>query len=141
MNIALLIQFVSSISIATLILLVQVLIYPQFLKVGQNELQNYAKAHQRRISYIVIPVALAEFFSLIAVWFFVNQALLYLWIASFLLILVWLLTFIKIVPLHRKIEEFGEKNEIEKLVDYNLIRTFFWLLKTFFIFLIYLIYL
>ena len=47
----------------------------------------------------------------------------------FFLILIWILTFFKIVPIHNKISINPNINLFERLIQHNLIRTIFWILK------------
>lgn len=123
-------QGITSISLCTLIVLVQVVIYPQFSHVDPESLKAYASAHARRIAYVVIPLMLTEVASLALLWTFPTVRTEALYCATFLLALVWLLTFIKIVPIHHALCEFGSPNAAKKLVPLNAYRTGLWVLKT-----------
>ena len=120
----------ASLSMLTLIVLVQVVIYPQFAHVGHSELTDYAMAHVRRISYVVVPVMLAEAASLAGLWTFPNTRTPALYCSTTLLALIWLLTFIKIVPIHNQLCAYGNPKIIPTLVRLNAYRTRLWILKT-----------
>jgi hypothetical protein len=109
--------------------LVQVLIYPQFLHVGQGERMSYARHHARRISYIVGPILLIEAFSWIAVLFSPLPVGLLPIISTITLVSIWGLTFAIIVPLHHHIQQHGKDHDIKRLIYYNGIRTFLWALR------------
>ncbi|MDA8575793.1 hypothetical protein N9L24_01975 [Candidatus Marinamargulisbacteria bacterium] len=124
------IQATASLSMLTLIILVQVVIYPQFAHVGHSELTDYAMAHVRRISYVVVPIMLAEAASLAGLWAFPNAHTPALYWTTTLLALIWLLTFIKIVPIHNQLCAHGNPQNIPLLVKLNAYRTGLWILKT-----------
>ena len=128
------IQAISSFAMLIVILLVQVLIYPQFKQVSPHELGDYVKFHIRHISWIVIPIMLVETFSLIQLW--TNQEIWSFWLisATVFLVLIWGLTFIKIVPLHNEIARSSDVTFISSLLSLNLIRTILWVLKSISIF-------
>ena len=130
MILALWAQGIAAISICTLIILVQVLVYPQFGSVGHKELTHYATDHVRRISYVVGPIMLVESLSLIVLWTFPAMRTTALYCATASLILVWLLTFIKIIPIHKQLETVGDPHAIPVLVRLNAYRTGLWLFKT-----------
>lgn len=117
----------------TIILLVQVLIYPQFLYVGRSDIQRYSQSHQRRISYIVVPLMLLEALTLAYLWTLPAMHGIDLSAASILLISIWSLTFFAIVPVHKRISTDGSIKDIHRLISLNGYRTLFWGLKTVFI--------
>ena len=128
------VQAISSFAMLIVILLVQVLIYPQFNYVSPHELGNYVKFHIRHISWIVIPIMLVESFSLIQLW--TNQEIWSFWLisATVLLVLIWGLTFIKIAPLHNEIARSSDVTFIPSLLSLNFIRTILWVFKSISIF-------
>lgn len=128
------VQAISSFAMLIVILIVQVLIYPQFNYVSPHELGKYVKFHIRHISWIVIPIMLVESFSLMQLW--TNQEIWSFWLisATVLLVLIWVLTFIKIVPLHNEIARSSDVTFIPSLLSLNLIRTILWVLKSISIF-------
>lgn len=128
--IALWIHAISTVSILTLIIMVQVLIYPQFRHVGQNELSSYSRFHIKRISWVVVPIMLSELLSLVGVWMNTELRSLWLVVGTGVLGLIWGLTFTKIAPLHEKIASTANPKLIPTLVKLNLIRTLLWLIKS-----------
>ena len=107
-----------------LIWVVQVLCYPQFLRVGKSEFTDYHFAHCLRIGLIVAPLLFVE--AVTAVW------LVYLggntsFIASACLIpLVWLSTAVFQAPLHTKLMRGFDAQLIRRLIVTNWVRTLAW---------------
>ena len=71
----------------------------------------------------MIMEAIASFFLVIDSFDYITL------LSFFFLILVWILTFLKIVPIHNKISINPKINLFERLIQLNLIRTIFWILK------------
>lgn len=106
-----------------LIALVQVLIYPSFLKVGAADLAAYLDCHRRGISWIVGPLFLLDgVVGLSLVLLKVNGAV---WNGA-LYALPFLATFFIFVPLHGKMERFPSKELCSKLIAYNWVRVILW---------------
>lgn len=123
------IQLICSVAMTTTIILVQWLIYPQFSSVGIPELSSYSQLHTHRISYIVVPIMILEAISLIGLWTMPQMRSLWLGIASSILGLIWLITFVKIVPIHHAIGELGNSELINQLVQLNALRVGLWVAK------------
>ena len=140
MMITLWIQAISSLAMITVILLVQVLIYPQFKQVGPNEIGNYVKFHIRKISWVVIPVMLTELFSLIILWSYREIWSFWLLSSTVILALILGLTFIKIAPLHNQIAVSSDVRLISKLLSLNFARTVLWILKSISIFCLFIVF-
>lgn len=128
--IALWVQAISTVAILTLIVLVQVLIYPQFKHVGKNELSAYSLFHIQRMSWVVVPIMLSEVCSLVFLWLDTEFRSLWLIFGTGTLALIWGLTFTKIAPLHTKIATTANSELIPTLVKLNLIRTLLWIVKS-----------
>lgn len=120
---------ISTFSMFVLIVLVQVVIYPQFSAVGKTELQDYSRQHMKRISYVVIPIMLIEMASLIYLATQIPISNSYLSISILSLSLIWGLTFLKIVPIHNQIESRALQDKIPTLIRLNLYRTLLWTVK------------
>lgn len=112
-----------------LIWFVQIVHYPLMGEVPAEALPGYAKAHQRRTTWIVAPVMLLEAIS----------AILFLWLpqaVSFhkpfpriglaLLVFIWASTFAVQVPLLAKLALGLDRNAWRQLVASNWLRTFAW---------------
>jgi hypothetical protein len=111
--------------------LIQLLVYPQLILVPTSVFRTYERAHQKRISYVVIPLMICEL--LTAVWFLWIQWNLF-WLTNCgLILLIWLSTFCIQVPLHEKLSQRKSKNKIKRLISTHAIRTFLWSLRAFFL--------
>lgn len=124
------IHLLSSILMMLVMILVQILIYPQFHHVGLDKLSAYAEFHSRRISLVVIPLMLTEASSLLTLIFVFKLSSWNLYIAAALLFIVWLYTFFVVVPIHKKLVKANPKNSfVEDLNTLNSYRTILWLTK------------
>ena len=111
-----------------LILTVQVVHYPIFLFL--NTVDAF-KFHQVKISYLVMPLMLIELGT--AVYLFIRD-----WTPFFvinginlaLVIMIWVITFTLMVPLHQRLTRIPEKKDIESLIKYNWLRTMAWMVKS-----------
>lgn len=116
-----------SASLCTLILLVQFLIYPSFHNIAEDSFRNAMEAHQRKISFIVIPLMVSELL-LSAYFAFSTRSVAS--IASFLLVLlVWASTAFIQVPLHQKLLMGKNHQLIKQLVQSNYVRVILWISK------------
>lgn len=124
-------QVVVAAAMMGVIWLVQMLVYPQFLEVGEGNFQNYHAQHMKGISYVVLPLMLAEFgLSVFSIWYFwKSDVLIWVAVASGLTAALWLTTFLIHVPLHVKLEVGYSREAIEKLISTNWIRTVLWTVR------------
>lgn len=119
----------SSWMMAGVIWVVHLLHYPAFLFVEESQFSAFHQFHTKKISFIVVPVMLAELFSAIY-WVFFTQLPLVLTVSSLVLVVaIWVATFSLQVPLHNKLSEGYDTANIHKLVSTNSIRTGLWSLK------------
>lgn len=111
------------------IIFVQLVHYPLFLALHYSDRVAYAKKHQAKISFIVMPVMLLELVSLIAM--ASSYALDIFWLTlCFLLVVIWTSTFLIQVPCHKKMLLQPDDKILNRLVQSNWIRTIAWTLKT-----------
>lgn len=107
---------------------IQVCHYPLFYLIGTTNFVRYEKAHRERISYVVVPLMIAELAtSLVLVAStpgFLDPAL--AWWNLFLVAIVWFSTFAIQVPCHRKLSGGFDDRTHKLLVRSNWIRTFSW---------------
>jgi hypothetical protein len=122
-----LIYFLSSFWMAVLILFVQWVHYPLFTYVSKNQLIQFSEDHQRRISYLVGPAMILEWFSLVYLVLVIATPFFYL--HAVLLGLIWLSTFLIQVPIHNQLLTMPSANLAIRLVHGNWIRTLLWCLK------------
>jgi hypothetical protein len=118
-----------------LIWLVQLVHYPGFALVAAPACNAYQQAHTRRISYLVIPLMLAEL--ALSAWLLWQtaissppQPILLYGLAGVCVLLVWLITFLVFVPLHRRLETEGYSPQlVQQLCHWNWPRTLLWSLR------------
>ena len=97
--------------------LVQLVIYPSFLRVEPSELIAWHKAYTFRVSFVILPLMLGQLvIAILSVW---EDPSILEWIAFAFVLVCWILTFFVSVPLHRKIEQ----NDITRETRQNLITT------------------
>ncbi len=111
-----------------LIWLVQLVIYPSFLYFAPKDLKRWHIVYTQRVTFVVAPIMFAQT-GIIA--YQAVQSLNMLSIVSLLIcISLWLLTFLKAVPLHQAIDvdEDGVEELCLKLVQINKKRTGLWTL-------------
>lgn len=124
-------QFSLSVALFILIWLIQILHYPSFKFYSENDFVTGMKFHQRRITYIVLPLMISE---LVVSLFLLYQSQKYSEIIFALVFLIWVSTFTLQVPLHRLLEEKKDLQIIKRLITSNWIRTILWSLKLLIVF-------
>ena len=108
-------------------LVTQFVTYPSFIEIDISRFKAFHKKYSHTIFLIAGPTMIME---AIASFFLVIDSFNKITLMSFFfLILVWILTFFKIVPIHNKISINPNINLFERLIQLNLIRTTFWILK------------
>ena len=111
-----------------LIWLVQLIIYPGFHLITRDVFVSYHKWYVMRISSIVFPLMLAEL--ILTVWWIQSDDYsLVSVLAGVLVLIVWLSTFVRQVPIHNQLKTDKEDREIRRLVTTNWVRTAAWSLK------------
>ena len=117
-------NFLISIFMFSVILMTQIVNYPLFSNISQNQLINYHSSYVKKISYIVIPAMSSEIAVALFLFYYHNS---FLTISSLsVIILIFISTMYIQVPIHNKIS----KDLIKKLILTNWIRTILWLLKS-----------
>lgn len=124
----LLANVVSTLFLVGLIWMVQVVHYPLFDDVGEQNYVSYQQRHQSNITWIVGPMMLIELATAIAlVWYpieGVDKSLVYAGIG--LVVLIWLSTAFIQVPCHEKLVRGFDPEAYKWLVNSNWIRTIAW---------------
>ncbi len=123
MSILPLIQLFIDFGLVVLIWMVQLIIYPSFLRFESHSLENWHLTYTGRITVIVAPLMIAQIalagFLLITGTSYNSLEIL----ALGLIILNWLLTFFIFIPYHQKIDlQPADKMVQRKLVRSNWIR-------------------
>ena len=105
--------------------LVQLVIYPSFLRLESSELLAWHKAYTFRVSFVILPLMFGQLvLSILSV---VGDASILEWTAFAFVLVCWILTFFVSVPLHRKIEQNDISRETrQKLITTNWPRTILW---------------
>lgn len=122
-----LIRLCADASMMVLIWIVQLIIYPGFRYYSSNDLLLWHRTYTPRISVIVAPLMILQLFlTIVAVW--QNPGTYQLGTLIIILIL-WIYTFVKFLPLHRSIEHDKIKTDTLKiLISANWLRTLLWTL-------------
>ena len=116
-------------------LITQFVTYPSFIEIDPKRFKNFHEKYSNTMLYIAGPTMIIE---AIASFFLRIESFNYIALLSFFfLILVWILTFFKIVPIHNKISIRPNIDSFKRLIQLNLIRTIFWLFKFISLFLIF----
>jgi hypothetical protein len=103
--------------------------YPSFKLIKSSSFSEFHKSYTKKMLFIVAPVMILELISsLLLVIFDIsdNHTEIGLLIT---LILIWLLTFFNIVPIHNKLTVNYDKDLNQKLIKLNGLRTILWILK------------
>jgi len=123
-------NFVLCLLLTGLIWTIQIVHYPLFLDVGKQAFSNYEIKHQQKITFLVVPLMVAELvFSFVWLILFYKDAFT-LTILQFMLVMgIWLCTFLIQVPLHHNLKKGYNSSVIKKLVKTNWIRTVLWTMR------------
>ncbi len=105
--------------------LVQLVIYPSFLRIQDSQLIAWHKAYTFRVSFVIMPLMLSQLgFSVYAVIVDTNWQG---WLVLCLVLTCWGLTFFLSVPLHQKIDCGDPAQAIRRrLIQTNWPRTILW---------------
>lgn len=106
--------------------LVQLVIYPSFLRIEAGQLLSWHQTYTFRVSFVIMPLMLTQLALAAAAAFGESAG----WLDGFILALVllcWGLTFFISVPLHKKIDG-GDLSEATRtaLIRTNWPRTLIW---------------
>ena len=110
------------------ITITQVVSYPLFLQINQNDFKNYHSEYVKRITYIAMPLMSTEF--LLSVILITNIPNKFSIIIFTVISLIFISTIFIQVPIHKKIESNYSELSTIKLINSNLIRTSLWVIKS-----------
>jgi hypothetical protein len=112
---------------------VQLVHYPLMARVGRQDWGRYEQSHQVRTTWVVAPAMLVEavtasllMIDLGLVDSSVDRKVISVWVASILLVGVWISTFGVQVPLHKRLSGEFDVEAHRRLVRTNWFRTVFW---------------
>jgi hypothetical protein len=104
--------------------IVQIVHYPSFAFINKESFKESMMFHQKKISFIVIPLMALEVLVL------VFDEMTYRNYLNLLIVgLIWLCTFFIQVPIHNRLLHGYDEFLIKKLAKMNWIRTCLWTLK------------
>ncbi len=114
-----------------LIWLIQIVHYPLFLKVGEEQFREYSEDHQRLIIFVVLPLMFVELGTSLLLWFYRPDSISNAWVivGIALVLLIWASTFFIQVPLHGELLKGYNSDVCRQLVFGNWIRTIAWSLR------------
>ncbi|GAB4232235.1 MAG: hypothetical protein Tsb0021_10890 [Chlamydiales bacterium] len=110
--------------------IVQCVHYPLFKAIPSESFKIYHQQHMKKISFVVVPPMILELGT--GIWLaiplnpFFNPVFLS---ALIPLILIWIVTFLKMVKLHHRLSQGGDGKDIDSLVVWNTVRTALWTLR------------
>lgn len=127
----LLANLVSSTVMTGLIWFVQIVHYPLFAHVGDEESVSYANEHQRRTSYVVGAPMAVEGVSSLALFALAPEGISRWWALVGLVLLAVVLgsTVLLQVPAHARLAQNYDDKVVKRLVRSNWIRTVGWTLR------------
>jgi len=119
-------QIYISLLLCLLIWFVQLVHYPFFQFVNEEKFSMAMNFHQQKISYLTLPLMLVE---LALCRYDFYSGIRYSIIVLLLVVLIWLHTFMIMVPIHKKLLLSKDKMIIAKLINNNWARTILWTIK------------
>ncbi len=108
-----------------LIWVIQLLAYPQFLRVGKAEFADYHLAHCWRIGLLITPLLAIEALTAGCLFYQGHREWPFL-ISVGLMLAIWLCTAVLQAPLHTKLMKGTDAEIIRRLILTNWLRTLAW---------------
>jgi len=121
------VNLILSVSLCTLIWIIQILHYPSFKFYSETTFNEAMSFHQRRISYITLPLMLTELMVVLAM--VINRPETHNFLLLGIVLLIWISTFLFQVPIHNKLLFNKNNSLITRLVMTNWLRTILWSIK------------
>ena len=109
----------------------QLITYPSFLEIDRAKFVDFHKKYVRTISFIAVPAMILELCTLIYMNIYISNLILMK--SLLVLIMLWLITFIIIVPIHNQLSKEFDYEKVISLIRYNWIRSVLWTSKIFII--------
>jgi hypothetical protein len=122
-------NFVTTAVMVGVIWTIQLVHYPFFHRVDKDNYNLHMDEHREKISYIVIPVMLAELSSAISLVVIKSRYQSEFIAGLVLLLFIWISTAVLQVPLHSRLAKGYTPTEVQKLVKSNWIRTVLWSIR------------
>ena len=105
---------------------VQLVHYPSFNYVEKQRYSNFQSFHMMRISYVVIPVMLAELLTLVLLVYSMDEIDIALVLSGTILLMIWFITAIFFSKTHQKLTLGYNKSVVCDLIKMNWSRTILW---------------
>lgn len=127
----LLVQAITTWSMAALIWFVQLVQYPSFSRVGAAFFPAFHSYHSSRVTFIVVPLMVAEAVSAVALLWAPGPTMARgeIWTGIGLVALVWASTFLLQVAMHNRLSKGFDEDAWRFLVTSNWVRTAAWSLR------------
>lgn len=123
------VNLVSTAVMVGVIWTIQIVHYPFFHRVDKQDFSRHMDNHREKISYIVMPVMLAELASAIGLVMLQTQFQNEFMTGLIFLLLTWISTAVIQVPSHSKLARGYNQTEVTMLVRLNWIRTVLWSIR------------
>ena len=124
----LILHLISTSIMCGVIWIIQLVHYPLFNFVRIEDFTQFEKSHCNRITLIVLPTMGVELLSAIILLYISQDNLIYQ-INLFLLVLIWISTFLIQTRQHQKLNLGYNENIHKNLVNFNWIRTILWSIR------------
>ena len=128
MMMLLLMQLISCAFLVGLIWTIQILHYPAFALIKEENFLKFHSSHSTSITYIVGPMMILELITACGLIYKSSNEILFQ-VNLLLLILIWACTGLLSVPIHNRLSKSPSLTEIKKLVLTNWPRTLLWSLR------------
>lgn len=125
MILILLLQIICCAFLTGLIWVIQILHYPAFARIANDQFAMFHLEHSNRITWIVGPVMLLELATAVLALYLLPESIEY-WVSGGMLIVIWLSTFFLSVPIHNQLAKYFNGKLAERLVLTNWPRTVLW---------------
>lgn len=127
----LVVQLIAAVAMTGAIWVVQLVVYPQFVEVGEAEFVSYHARYMQRITWIVMPLMLVELGAAVGSLVACRRQRVWRWllVASVLLAVVWASTALMQVPRHERLAAGLDARTVRELVQGNWLRTVGWSLR------------
>lgn len=116
-------HFFATSAMVGVIWIVQLVHYPAFKYVAEDQFKEFSFFHQQKITYVVAPLMLLEFMTGL---YLLPRGHLWFNLSVVLLALIWISTFVFSVREHNTLLSGKDEESIDRLVKTNWIRTILW---------------
>ncbi len=123
--ILLLVHAAATLAMTGVIWFVQLVHYPLFPYAAEGDFRAFAADHQRRTSWVVVPLMLTEAATATLLLSSDSDPVM-IWLGGGLLVSIWISTALVQVPLHGRLAEGFDPQAARRLVATNWFRTVAW---------------